>query len=153
MDQKQLLNLWLRWYIFKLVTSTYSASLITTVSTHKLLLITQKSQKPITSGLNLKSVNGSQRALSDSASLFTRVYSLKLTLFHLKSQKTDNFRFKPEVLGRGKISLVQANSEGSINLVGLLKMLFLAFHQMKTDNFRFKPEVRGRISKMMISLD
>ena len=72
-------------------------------------------------------------------------YTLKLPLFHLKCQKTDNFRFKPEVRWRSKISLVQANSESSITIVGVLKVQLLAFLYMKTENFRFKPEVRGRV--------
>ena len=58
-------------------------------------------------------------ALSDWASLITPVYTLKLPVFNLKSRKTDYFRFKPEVRGRGKILLVQANSQGSITLVGI----------------------------------
>ena len=92
-------------------------------------------------------------AISDSAYVITPVYTLKLPLFHLKFQKTDKFRFKPEVRWRGEISLVQANSEGSITIVELLKVLLLAMYHMKNNNFRFRPELRGRISKLMISLD
>ena len=57
--------------------------------------------------------------------------------------KTDNFRFKPEMLAWGKILLVQANSQGSITLVGPLKVLLWAFYEPKTDNFRFDRKCVG----------
>ena len=75
--------------------------------------------------------------------MITPVYTLKLPPLHLKFQKNDNFRFKPEVSWRAKIALLQANSEGTIPIVGLLKVLLLAFYEMKTDNFRFNRKSVG----------
>ena len=49
-------------------------------------------------------------SVSDFPSLYPQITS---------SQKTDNFLFKPEVQERGKISLVQANSQASITLAGI----------------------------------
>ena len=72
------------------------------------------------------------------------------------SFKISDKRERPAQAGsawRSKISLVQEKSEGSITLVGPLKVLLLAFYQLRTCNFRFKPEMRGRISKLMVSLD
>ena len=66
---------------------------------------------------------------------------LLLSFYELEN---DNFRFKSEVREREKISWVRANSQGSIPLVGPLKVLLRVFYRLKTDNFRFKPEVRGR---------
>ena len=41
--------------------------------------------------------------------------------------ETDNFRFKPEVRGPGKILLIQANSVGPITLVGPEEVLLWVF--------------------------
>ena len=53
--------------------------------------------------MDLKAYSVIWLSVSDFPSLYPQITS---------SQKTDNFLFKPEVQERGKISLVQANSEG-----------------------------------------
>ena len=89
--------------------------------------------------MDLKAYSFIWLSVSDYSSL-----SPQITTYYLKSQKTDYFRFKPEGRRRNKIPLLQANSQGSITLVRILKVLLLTFYLLKTDNFRFKPEVRGR---------
>ena len=84
---------------------------------------------------------------------YSSLYPQMTTSSFKNSKKNDNVRLKPEVSGRSKISLIQANSEGSITVVEPLKVQLLAFYQLKTCNFRFKPEVSGRISKLIVSID
>ena len=69
--------------------------------------------------MDLKAYSVIWLSVSDFPSLYPQITS---------SQKTDNFLFKPEVQERGKISLVHANSQGSITLAGVLKVLQLTFH-------------------------
>ena len=57
--------------------------------------------------------------------------------------KTDNFRFEPDVRGRWQLTLVQANSQDSITLVGPLKAPLWASFELKNANFRFHRKFVG----------
>ena len=68
----------------------------------------------------------------------------KPTLSAIFNTKTDNFRLKPEMRGRGLKGWSFLKSVGSISQVWTQKVLIMVLKGPKTDNFRFWPEMRGR---------